>query len=188
MSKNLVEYFLLLICAIFGKGRAQEQTAALFSLPKCRGCTRILSAFSTRQICFPCCPKGTEELHYSVFRMFPKNPKMSTSVQPGFKTVCVQALIKYPLETTFASFRAILYLKDGKDKHYYDRLSVLGQSMLRSFGCDLNRRALGHCVFWSLVGTIFVQQRISATEEGQYIANKTKYTFIDSFSCFRNDL
>lgn len=72
-------------------------------------------------------------------------------------TVCVQALLKYPLEITFAFFRALLYLKDGKEKHYYDGLSVLCQSMLRSFGYDQNRRALGHCVFWSLLGTIPLQ-------------------------------
>lgn len=172
----------------FGKGRAQGQTSALFSLTKCRDCTRILPALSRRQICFPWCPKGTEELHYSVFRMFPKNPNMTTSVQPGCKTVCAQALIKYPLETTFAFFRALLYLKDGKEKHYYEGLSVLCQSMLRSFGCDLNSKALGHCVFWSLIGTIPAQQRTSGTEEGQYIANKTKYSFVCSFSCFRNYL
>lgn len=53
--------------------------------------------------------------------------------------------------------------------------------MLGCFGCDLNRRALVHCVFWSLVGRIPVQQRTSGTEEGWYIANKTKYTFIDFF-------
>lgn len=181
MSKNLVEYFLILICAIFGKGRAQEQTAALLSLLKYRGFTRTLSALSRRQICFPWCPKGTEEFHPSVFRMFLKNPKMSTSVQPGCKTVCVQALIKYPLETTFAFFRALLYLEDGREEHCYEGLSILCQSLLRSFGCDQNRRALGHCVFWSLLGTIPVQQRTSGTEEGQYIANKTKYSFIDSF-------
>lgn len=88
-----------------------------------------------------------QELPYSVFRMFPKNLKMSTSVQPGCKTVCVQALIKYPLETIFTFFRALWYFKHGKEKHYYDRLSVPSQSMLRSFGCDLNRRALGSLCF-----------------------------------------